>query len=130
MKHLTFLLSIVLVFSFTLTTMAKDKDENWQQFSQNLVKTLKSQHDGLKQSAMQRVIQYSDKLDVKDAALDIYTIYRWHNNDKVRQLALVALYNTNYDWAINQIAKDFDIESSPALKRQMYFMVNNYFSTK
>ena len=130
MKQLTFLLSIVLVFSFTLTTMAKDKDENWQQFSQNLVETLKSQHEGLKQSAMQRVIQYSDKLNVKGAAFDIYNVYRFHENENLRRLALVALYNTNYSWAMNQIVKDSETEQSPALKRQMSFMVNEYFKNK
>ncbi len=130
MKQLSFLLSIALVFSLTLTTMAKDKDENWQQFSQNLVETLKSQHEGLKQSAMQRVIQHSDNLDVTGAAFDIYNIYRFHENENLRRLALVALYNTNYSWAMNQIVKDSEIEQSPALKRQMNFMINEYFKDK
>ena len=130
MKHFTFLLSIVLMFTFTLSTIAKDTEENWQQFSQNLVKTINSQHQGLKQSAMQRVIQYSDKLDVKDAAFDIYNVYRFNENENLRRLALVALYNTNYSWAMNQIVKDSEIEQSPALKRQMSFMVNEYFKEK
>ena len=130
MKQLTLLLSIVLLFSFTLTTVAKDTEENWQQFSQNLVKTLKSNHEGLKQSAMQRVIQYSDRLDVKDAAFDIYNVYRYDDDVRVRRLALVALYNTNYKWAINQIVKDSETEPSPALKRQMSFMVTEYFKEK
>jgi hypothetical protein len=42
----------------------------------------------------------------------------------MRRLALVALNNTNYDWAMNQIVEDIKIEQSPALKRQMIFMVN------
>ena len=130
MKQLTLLLSIVLVFSFTLTTVAKDTEENWQQFSQNLVKTLKSNHEGLKQSAMQRVIQYSDRLDVKDAAFDIYNVYRFNDDVRVRRLALVALYNTNYSWAINQIAKDSETVPSAALKKQMNYMVNEYFKEK
>ena len=130
MKQLTFLLSIVLIFTFTLTTIAKDAEENWQQFSKSLVSTLKSNHAGLKQSAMQRVIQHSENLDVKDAAFDIYNVYRFSDNVKVRQLALVALYNTNYAWAINQIAIDRETEELPALKKQMTFMVNEYFKEK
>ncbi|MFC2088097.1 hypothetical protein ACFLSX_00715 [Calditrichota bacterium] len=124
MRQITFLILIVSMFTLVTSTVAKDKQENWEKFSQSLVETIKSQNDGLKQSAMQRIIQYSDKLDVKEAAFDIYNVYRWHNNDNVRRLALVALYNTKYDWAMNQIVKDIKIEHSPALKRQMIFMVN------
>ena len=61
MKHLTFLLTIVL--TFMLFAIAKDSEKDQNKFSQNLVVTLKSNHDALKQSAMQRVIQYSNKLN-------------------------------------------------------------------
>jgi len=130
MKHLTFLLSIVLVFTLTLSSIAKDSDKDWNKFSQNLVRTLKSNHEGLKQSAMQRVIQYSDNLDVKDAAFNIYNVYRFEENENLRRLALVALYNTNYSWAMHQIAKDLEKEQSPTLKKQMNFMLNEYFNEK
>jgi len=130
MKHLTFLLSIVLVFTLTLSSIAKDSDKDWNKFSQNLVRTLKSNHEGLKQSAMQRVIQYSDNLDVKDAAFNIYNVYRFEENENLRRLALVALYNTNYSWAMHQIAKDLEKEQSPTLKKQMNFMLNEYFKVK
>jgi len=127
MKHLTFLLTIVLTFIFILSATAKDSDKDWNKFSQNLVLTLKSNHDALKQSAMQRVIQYSHKVDVKDAAFDIYNVYRFNDNENLRRLALVALYNTNYNWAMNQIIKEWEKEQSPALKKQMSFMVYEYF---
>jgi hypothetical protein len=130
MKHLTFLISLVLMFTFFTSSIAKDTDKDWDKFSQNLVYTIKTHHEGLKQSALQRIIQYSDKLDVQKAAFDIYNIYRWHNNDRVRRLALVALYNTNYSWAMNQILKDSKYETSPTLKRQMDFMVNEYFTSQ
>ena len=130
MKRYTFLLSFVLIFTLTLSTFAKDSDKDWKKFSQNLVTTLKSNHDGLKQSAMQRVIQYSDKLDVKDAAFNIYNVYRFEKNENLRRLALVALYNTNYNWAMDQIVKELENEQSPILKKQMSFMVNEYFKER
>ena len=130
MKRYTFLLSFVIVFTLTISTFAKDSIKDWKKYSQNLVATLKSNHDGLKQSAMQRVIQYSDKLDVKDAAFNIYNVYRFEKNEKLRRLALVALYNTNYNWAMDQIANDLENEQSPILKKQMSFMVNEYFKER
>ena len=128
MKHLSSLLITVLMFTFITGVFAGDKEQNWDKFSQSLVKMFKSHNEGLKQSAMQHIIQYSDKLDVQEAAFDIYNIYRWHKDVQVRRLALVALYNTNYEWAMNQIVKDIKIEQSPALKRQMKYMVHEYFS--
>ena len=130
MKHFTLLLSMVLMFTFATAAFAGDKDKDWEKFSQCLVKMFKTDNEGLKQSAMQRIIQYSDRLDVKDAAYDIYNIYRWHKDVQVRRLALIALYHTNYRWAMNQIVKDLKIESSPMLKRQMICMVNEYYKDK
>ena len=127
MKHLSYLFIFVLMFTLITAAVAQEEKENWQKFSKSLVEMFKSDNDGLKQSAMQHIIQYSNKLDVKDAAFDIYNIYRWHKDVQVRRLALVALYNTNYDWAMNQIVKDIKIETSPALKRQMKYMVKEHF---
>jgi hypothetical protein len=130
MRQLTFLILIVSMFTLVTSTIAKDKAEYWDKFSQSLVESMKSENEGLKQSVMQRIIQYSDKLEVKEAAFDIYNIYRWHNNTNVRRLALVALYNTNYNWAMNRIAEELQREQSSTLKKQMMFMVNEYYSDK
>ena len=130
MKRFTFLLSFVLIFTLSFSTFAKDADKDWKKFSENLVITLKSNHDGLKQSAMQRIIQYSNNLDVQDAAFNIYNVYRFEENENLRRLALVALYHTNYNWAMNQIVRELEKEESPALKKQMSFMVYEYFKQK
>ena len=128
MKHFTYFFIIILMFTLATSSIANDNEDKWEKFSQSLVEMFKSDNDGLKQSAMQRIIQYADKLDVKDAAFDIYNIYRWHKDTKMRQLALVTLNSIKYDWAMRQLHKDIKIEESPTLKRQMVFMVNEYFS--
>jgi hypothetical protein len=130
MKHFTYLFIVVLMFTLATSSIAGEEDNKWEKFSQSLVEMFKSGNDGLKQSAMQRIIQYADKLDVQDAAFDIYNIYRWHKDAKMRQLALVTLYSMKYNWAMKQLVKDLKIEESPALRRQMVFMVNEYFSNK
>jgi hypothetical protein len=117
---------------FTLITaaFAGDEEENWQKFSKSLVEMFKSDNDGLKQSAMMQIITYEDKLDVKDAAYDIYNIYKWHKDEKMRQLALVTLYHIDYDWIIQQLTEDIKKEESPVLKKQMMFIVDDYNKKK
>jgi hypothetical protein len=130
MKHFTFLFIILLLFTLATSNVAGERDIDWNRFSQSLVKAFKSGNEGLKQSAMQRIIQYSDQLSVQKAAFQLYNIYRWHKNTQVRQLALVALYKSNNEWAMNQLVKAIKIEKSPVLRRQMIFMIDEYFKNK
>ena len=130
MKHLTFLFIFVLLFSCLSIVLAGDGKENWEKFSKSLVEMFKSDNEGLKQSAMLQIIIYADSLDVQDAAYDIYNIYKWHKDEKMRQLALVALYHIQYDWAMNQLVEDIKKEKSPILKKQLIFMVDEYNKKK
>lgn len=130
MRHITFLFIIVLMFIFVMAAVAGDEDENWEKFSQSLVKMFKSDNEGLKQSAMMQIIVYSDSLDVQDAAYDIYNIYRWHKNDHMRHLALVTLYHIKYDWALKELTKDIKIEKSPVIKKQLIYMISEYNKSK
>lgn len=130
MKHLTFLSIFVLLFSCLTIVLAGDGKENWEKFSKSLVEMFKSDNEGLKQSAMLQIITYADSLDVQDAAYDIYNIYKWHKDEKMRQLALVALYHIQYDWAMNQLVEDIKKEKSPILKKQLIFMVDEYNKKK
>jgi hypothetical protein len=118
------------MFTFVMAVIAGDEDENWGKFSQSLVEMFNSDNEGLKQSAMMQIIVYSDKLNVQEAAFDIYNIYKFHKNIHMRHLALVTLYHLNYEWAMNQLVKESKIEQSPILKKQLIYMVNEYNKSK
>ena len=96
MKPLSLLIIFVLMPTLITSAIAGDEQENWEKFSKSLVEMFKSDNEGLKQSAMLQIITYADKLDVQDAAYDIYNIYKWHKDEKMRQLALVTLYHIEY----------------------------------
>ena len=130
MKYLSFLFIFVLLFSCLTMVLAGDDKGNWEKFSKSLVEMFKSDNEGLKQSAMLQIIIYADSLDVQDAAYDIYNIYKWHKDEKMRQLALVTLYHIQYDWAMNQLVEDIKKEESPILKKQLIFMVDEYNKKK
>ena len=111
-----------LVFSFTLmfsnVSFAKERVD-WDAFSKNLVKALKTPNTGLQVSAMQKVITYSDKLNISDAALELVRLYRNHKDERVRQLALVTINATNNDWAAGIVKRDYDFEKSAKIKQVM-----------
>ena len=71
-------LLITALILITTTGFAAEREVNWNAFSKNLVQAIKSGHPGLQQSAMQRIVQYADKLDVEDAVWDIVQIFRFN----------------------------------------------------
>jgi hypothetical protein len=127
MKLQKALVSIVL-FSLVLCAAGfagAAKQTDWDVFSKNLVKNLKSDNEGVKLSSMQQVIRYADNLKVDAGIFQIVNIYRTHPELKVRQLALTTLHKTNNRWAINFLKRNFEYEKSPILKAQIYHILND-----
>jgi hypothetical protein len=116
MKKLV-IVSVVLALSVVFSN-AIASDE-WNTFSDNLIQALRSDNDGLKASAMQLIIKHQGKLWVHDGAYDIYVIFREHENEKMRQLALVTLYTMQNRWFLDSLRDELDRETSPAIRHQM-----------
>ena len=119
----TFVLSTLVLFAAAFAGATAQTD--WNAFSKNLVKGLKSDNEGVRLSAMQQVITYSDKVHVDDAVFDIVEVYRSHDDIKVRQLALTTLHKTNNAWAMNFLKRNLEFEKSPVLKAQIYHILND-----
>lgn len=121
-----FIILSLVIISLAINAEAKVKAVKWDLFSKNLVLALKTDNDGLKRSAMMRIIQYADSLKVDEAAFDIMWIYRHHKDEKCRQLALVTLYKMQNRWAINALKLHVKFEKSPQLRNQIYAILNDY----
>jgi hypothetical protein len=89
---------------------------HWKIFTKNLVVALKSDNDGLKQSAMIQIIRYKDKLKVSKTIFPMVDIYRKHPNVRMRQLATAALHYTGNKWAENYLRKSYETEKNPQIK--------------
>ena len=89
-------LALATVF-LSLSTILADEpaNVNWDQFSKGLNMALKSDNLGVKLSAMQLVIKYGNKVDVKDARYDVMDTFLYSKDRRVRQLALVTLSKIN-----------------------------------
>ena len=101
-----------------------------EMFSKNLVNTLKSDHDGLKAAAMGMVIRYGDQVDVKDAVIDVMHIYRTHESESMRRLAVVTLGSMNSNMAIRYLERAEQFEDSPVLRQTMRAVVAVHHAQK
>ena len=102
----------------------------WKAFSTNLVHALKMDNDGVKVAAMQYIIRYGDKLDVDAAVFDVMGIYRNHNDDNVRRMAVVALGQMQSKGAIGYLRLSIQYEKSEMLRYTIQAVVSDYEAAK
>lgn len=126
------LTSFVILFLFCNIAYAGQdlQDVNWEAFSKNLVKAIRSDNPGLQHSAMQMIIRYGDHLNVKDARFDIVGIFRTDKNPKVRQLAMVTLFHMKDDWAMYFLKRNIKFEKDEGILKQNCCIVNAYYAEK
>jgi hypothetical protein len=118
MKRITTIVA-VFVFALSLISAVDSQAANNDSFNKNLVKALKSDNQGLQVSALQLVVKYGKDIDIKDATLDVVRIYRRSNNEQFRQLALAAINASQNEWAIGVVARDYQFETNPKIKKMM-----------
>ncbi|MFQ5569050.1 MAG: hypothetical protein ACE5G0_05210 [Rhodothermales bacterium] len=144
MKRITTLLALVALCA-TLATASyadpgdKDKKNNtkleapktadaaqWEAFSGNLVHALQSDHEGLKLSALQLVIQYGEKVDVDGAVFDVVRLYRDHKNEGVRRMAVVAMGKMQNEWAMDFLKRSERFEKSAPVLQTIQAVLADY----
>ncbi len=118
------ILALSLVVIGANPVYSQDDEFNWVSFSKNLAANLASENSGVKQSAMQLIIKYGDKLKLDDDAIfELVRIYRGENDVKYRQMALVTLYSLKDKWAMKFIKQSYNFEYDPVLKHTIAAMV-------
>lgn len=132
MNHSTLLVSalVLLILSSFLFGQTPKWETDWDAFSKNLVIAVKSGHPGLQQSAMQRIIQHKDKLDVSEAVYDIGQIFRFDDNPQMRRLAMVTLHAINTDKALAIVSNYLKFEDEPCIQKQGCCALNSYALVK
>ena len=113
-------LALATVF-LSLSTILADEpaNVNWDQFSKGLNMALKSDNLGVKLSAMQLVIKYGNKVDVKDARYDVMDTFLYSKDRRVRQLALVTLSKINNSFDMGLLERQIKFEDDPVIKNQI-----------
>ena len=125
----------LVIFALSLVVIGANpvysqENVNWVSFSKNLAANLASENTGVKQSAMQLIIKYSDKLELDDDSIfELVRVYRWEKDVKYRQMALVTLHSLKDKWAIEFIKQSYNFEYDPVLKHTIAAMVLEYQSS-
>ena len=119
----------LVIFALSLVVIGANpvysqENVDWVSFSKNLAANLASENTGVKQSAMQLIIKYSDKLELDDDSIfELVRVYRWEKDVKYRQMALVTLYSLKNKWAMEFIKQSYEFEKNPVLKHTIAAMV-------
>lgn len=121
MRQISITLLMVAIFVAGIMAQSADRIEktNWIAFSENLIKAVSSDNQGLKISAMQHMITYQKYLDVKDATFDLIRIYRLHPDERMRQLAAVTLESVGSSWGKDFLKRNVKFEKNEVIKRQI-----------
>jgi hypothetical protein len=124
-KFLLFFVTLI-VLAFAVQGFAQQTETDWEAFSVNLEKALKSGHPGLQQSAMQRIIAYGDKLSIDDGVYYIGRIFCYGTDAQERRLALIALAKINTMRSMGYIYKGMVSENNDSIKKQSCCILNDY----
>ena len=120
-------LFVLLSNIFCLTFLfAGNSEDNWQTFSDNLTKSLKSENPGVKYSTMQLIIEYSDNINVESGVYDVMREFRNNDDPNVRKLALITLYKMKSDWAIDFLKMHHEFEDNDEIKTTIASIVSAY----
>lgn len=130
MKHAKLIAAVTLMVLVFISSraFAQERQVDWDAYSENLTIALKSGHPGLQQSAMQRVIQYSNNLNMKSGVYYIGRIFCYSTNVQERKLALVALAKINSLKSMSYIYQGVVLEDDEALKKQGCCALNNFYT--
>ena len=125
----------VVLFSFFSTAALSAQETtktDWKAYSKELLKSIDSDNEGVKLSALQRIIQYSDSLNITNARYSVMNIFMKNKNQKVRQLALAALSKINHPLDLGRLELHFKWEKDPVIKMHISFVLleNGWISYK
>lgn len=123
------ILLLLAAFSILLSGSLFGGDVDWNAFSANLTKALKSDNEGLQQSAMCMVIRYADNVEIpRDAVFDIVKVFRCAEDRNERMLALVTLHKIEDPWAMDFLKRHRRFEKEERLKQLCCCSVNTYYA--
>ncbi len=76
------------------------------------------------------IIFYGDQLDVKASVFDVVRIYRNHEDDRMRRMAVVALGKMQSQWAIGFLTRSLGFEKTPAVRKTMQAVIAAYHASQ
>ena len=79
---------------------------------------------------MQRIIRYSDSLEITDAVYDVALIFRFDGNPQMRRLAMVTLSKINTDHSLSYLCQYLKYEGNSSIRKQCCVIIRDYYVAK
>ncbi len=109
---------VIMLLVLLLTgVFAQEENLTWNGDSKELEVFLKSENDNQKVYAMQQIIINADQINVLHVSKALYNVFCEHQNDKMRLMALVALYKTNDYFMLKNLTEDLYREKDPEIRK-------------
>lgn len=124
MKKITNLITVLIITVLINNIFGQEKIFYWNGTTEELDTLISSNKDNQVVFALQTIITNANSIRMNGLAYDIYQIFRNHENDKIRQLALAALYKTQHYFVLKNLEDDFYREENPEIRRQIAFILD------
>lgn len=90
---------------------------------------LASDSDRLQQGALRQIIRHGEALRLdRRTAIEVMRLYRDHENDDMRRMAVVAIGAMRDGWAIGFLARSVSFEQTPRVRQTMKAVVAAYLA--
>ncbi len=89
---------------------------NWKDFSIGIKMALKSQNQGLQESAVCMIVKYGTKLDLGESLEDLVKFYRNQQAEQIRKLTLLAIYRLDEQKAFDLLAEQLESDQRDAIE--------------
>ncbi len=132
-KFLSLFLALVFVASASVASALAgtpdgdspaDKNVNWKKYSSSIVDGIRSENRGVRDASIRMAIQYSEKLDVSDATIDLMRIYRNSDSAQLRRLAAVALASIDSELAHGYLSLSKAYEVNDGVRKTIAALEN------
>lgn len=100
-------------------------ETDWAAFSENLVVALGTDNDGLQVSALQMIVRYGERLDVRDAAFDVIRMFQNHRDPRVRRMAAVGCTRLKSGWALGFLRMSEPFERDARVRATLQSIVRS-----
>ncbi|MDZ4698948.1 MAG: HEAT repeat domain-containing protein [Rhodothermales bacterium] len=101
--------------------------QDWRAYGERLAAALTSSTEGMTQSALQRLIQYGDFMPAtRQTVMEVVTIYRNNEDDRVRRMAVVALGKLGDDWSMAYLKRAVHFEKNPEVRHTITYVLKDH----
>ncbi len=100
---------------------------DWRAYGERLAAALTSSTEGMAQSALQRIIQYGDFVPAtRQTVMEVVTIYRNNEDDRIRRMAVVALGKLGDDWSMVYLKRAVHFEKNPEVRHTITYVLQDH----